>query len=115
MSSLIQKVGLDGKANPPLPPPAPLPPQLPACTSSLTLLLHLASQLSVLDKYEQALTEVNQLSHTQRADATPHASLMSLCNEPAVVAQQLLHIELVRTHLRQLCVVCHWLSHDLIL
>lgn len=56
-------------------------------------------QLSVLDKYEQALMEVNQLSQAQLVNATTHVSLMSLCDEPTLVAQQLLHIELVRhTH-----------------
>lgn len=76
----------------------------------------LIRRLTVLSQYEEALVKINATAAERLAalKAKPQASIqrdmLSICNDPFTVAQQLTHIELVRdvvfeTKLRSFSVV----------
>lgn len=62
----------------------------------------LIRRLTVLSQYEEALVKINATAAERLAalKAKPQASIqrdmLSICNDPFTVAQQLTHIELVR-------------------
>lgn len=62
----------------------------------------LIRRLTVLSQYEEALVKINATATERLAalKAKPQAAIqrdmMSICNDPFTVAQQLTHIELVR-------------------
>lgn len=63
----------------------------------------LIRKLTVLSQYEEALVKINATAAERLAalKAKPQAAIqrdmLSICNDPFTVAQQLTHIELVRT------------------
>lgn len=63
----------------------------------------LIRRLTVLSQYEEALVKINATAAERLAalKAKPQASIqrdmLSICNDPFTVAQQLTHIELVST------------------
>ena len=64
----------------------------------------LIRRLTVLSQYEEALVKINATAAERLTalKAKPQAAiqrdLLSICNDPFTVAQQLTHIELVRPH-----------------
>ena len=68
----------------------------------------LIRRLTVLSQYEEALVKINATAAERLTalKAKPQASIqrdmLSICNDPFTVAQQLTHIELVRNQLRLL-------------
>lgn len=67
----------------------------------------LIRRLTVLSQYEEALVKINATAAERLAalKAKPQASIqrdmLSICNDPFTVAQQLTHIELVRARCSQ--------------
>lgn len=59
------------------------------------LLVCFAIQLSVLDKYEHALAQVNDVALKRLADHEGVINILQVCEDPQVLAQQLCHVELV--------------------
>lgn len=74
---------------------SPLPPQ-ELRRSVGQLQSALVQKLSVLDKYEHVLGQVNAVAMDRLIDPTTQVNLLSVCEDPQVLAQQLTHIELVR-------------------
>lgn len=73
----------------------------------------LIRRLTVLSQYEEALVKINGTAAERLAalKAKPQAAIqrdmLSICNDPFTVAQQLTHIELVRSRYHVACVcVC---------
>ena len=59
----------------------------------------LVKKLSVLDKYEHSLSQVNAVAMERLIDPTTPVNIQLVCEDPAILAQQLTHIEMVRhTH-----------------
>ncbi len=56
----------------------------------------LVQKLSVLDKYEHVLSQVNAVAMDRLIDPTTQVNLLSVCEDPTILAQQLTHIEMVR-------------------
>ena len=56
----------------------------------------LVKKLSVLDKYEHILSQVNAVAMERLIDPKTQVNIQSVCDDPAILAQQLTHIELVR-------------------
>ena len=56
-------------------------------------------QLSVLDKYEHALAQVNDVAMKRLEDHEGQVNILSVCNDPQVLAQQLCHVELVSSEI----------------
>lgn len=52
-------------------------------------------QLSVLDKYEHVLAQVNSVALKRLEDHEGQINILEVCNDPHVLAQQLCHVELV--------------------
>lgn len=52
-------------------------------------------QLSVLDKYEHALVQVNAVALKRLADHDGQLNILQVCEDPYMLAQQLCHVELV--------------------
>lgn len=75
----------------------------------------LIRRLTVLSQYEEALVKINATAAERLAalKAKPQAAiqrdLLSICNDPFTVAQQLTHIELVRA--RYHVVIVSFFSH----
>ena len=55
----------------------------------------IAIQLSVLDKYEHVLAQVNSVALKRLEDHEGQINILEVCNDPHVLAQQLCHVELV--------------------
>jgi len=62
----------------------------------------LVKKLSILDKYEHILAQVNAVAMERLIDPKTQVNIQLVCDSPAVLAQQLTHIELVRKHSRGL-------------
>lgn len=83
----------------------------------------LIRRLTVQSQYEEALVKINATAAERLAavKAKPQASIqrdmLSICSDPFTVAQQLTHIELVRTRftpsIHWLTARCHSLSSPL--
>ena len=84
----------------------PIPPVLPTSAHTLPLMQELrmsvgqvqstlVKRLSVLDKYEHILSQVNAVAMERLIDPKTQVNIQSVCEEPASLAQQLTHIELV--------------------
>ncbi len=56
----------------------------------------LVKRLSVLDKYEHILAQVNAVAMERLIDPKTQVNIQAVCEDPAILAQQLTHIELVR-------------------
>ena len=56
----------------------------------------LVKKLSVLDKYEHILSQVNAVAMERLIDPTTQVNIQLVCEDPAILAQQLTHIEMVR-------------------
>ncbi len=56
----------------------------------------LVQKLSVLDKYEHVLSQVNAVAMDRLIDPNTQVNLLSVCDDPTTLAQQLTHIEMVR-------------------
>ena len=56
----------------------------------------LVKKLSILDKYEHILAQVNAVAMERLIDPKTQVNIQLVCDSPAVLAQQLTHIELVR-------------------
>ncbi|XP_064396126.1 ras-GEF domain-containing family member 1B-like [Halichondria panicea] len=56
----------------------------------------LVQKLSVLDKYEHVLSQVNAVAMDRLIDPTTQVNLLSVCEDPTILAQQLTHIEMER-------------------
>ena len=56
----------------------------------------LVKKLSILDKYEHVLAQVNAVTMERFADPKGQINILDMSSDPVVVAQQLTHIELVR-------------------
>lgn len=56
----------------------------------------LVKRLSILDKYEHILAQVNAVAMERLIDPKTQVNIQSVCEDPALLAQQLTHIELVR-------------------
>lgn len=73
----------------------------------------LIRRLTVLSQYEEALVKINATAAERLAalKAKPQAAIqrdmLSICNDPFTVAQQLTHIELVRDKVVQFAVCDH--------
>ena len=52
----------------------------------------------MLDKYEQALLEINRLCLELSVDPHGPPSILSLCDDSLLMARQLTHIEVVGCH-----------------
>lgn len=69
----------------------------------------LIRRLTVLSQYEEALVKINTTAAERLTalKAKPQAAIqrdmLSICNDPFTVAQQLTHIELVRENQSLLC------------
>lgn len=69
----------------------------------------LIRRLTVLSQYEEALGKINATAAERLTvlKAKPQAAiqrdLLSICNDPFTVAQQLTHIELVREAVLKIC------------
>ena len=55
-------------------------------------------RLSVLDKYEHILSQVNMVAMERLIDPKTQVNIQLVCEDPATLAQQLTHIELVSNH-----------------
>jgi len=55
----------------------------------------LVKRLSVLDKYEHILTQVNAVAMERLIDPKTQVNIQLVCDDPATLAQQLTHIEMV--------------------
>lgn len=55
----------------------------------------LVKRLSVLDKYEHILAQVNAVAMERLIDPKTQVNIQLLCDDPVLLAQQLTHIELV--------------------
>ena len=55
----------------------------------------LVKKLSILDKYEHILAEVNGVAMDRLVDPKTQVNIMEVCADPVVLAQQLTHIETV--------------------
>lgn len=51
--------------------------------------------MSVLDKYEHILAQVNAVAMDRLIDPKTQVNIQLVCEDPAILAQQLTHIELV--------------------
>lgn len=73
----------------------------------------LIRRLTVQSQYEEALVKINATAAERLAavkakpQATIQRDMLSICSDPFTVAQQLTHIELVRTLFRP---SIHWLT-----
>ena len=56
----------------------------------------LVKKLSVLDKYEHILSQVNAVAMERLIDPKTQVNIQLVCEDPAILAQQLTHIEMVR-------------------
>lgn len=61
----------------------------------MQMLMLLIVQLSVLDKYEHALAQVNAVAMKRLADHEGQVNILQVCEDPQVLAHQLCHVELV--------------------
>ena len=52
-------------------------------------------RLSVLDKYEHILSQVNAVAMERLIDPKTQVNMQLVCEDPVMLAQQLTHIELV--------------------
>lgn len=52
-------------------------------------------QLSVLDKYEHVLAKINGVAMERLVDHEGQLNILTVCEDPQVLAQQLCHVELV--------------------
>ena len=59
----------------------------------------LVKKLSILDKYEHVLAQVNAVSMERLIDPKTQVNIQEVCEHPTVLAQQLTHIEMVGHHL----------------
>lgn len=57
----------------------------------------MVKRLSVLDKYEHILSQVNAVAMERLIDPTTQVNIQQVCDDPALLAQQLTHIEMVRS------------------
>lgn len=55
----------------------------------------LVKKLSILDKYEHILAQVNAVAMERLIDPKTQVNIQLVCDSPAILAQQLTHIELV--------------------
>ena len=58
-------------------------------------------KLSILDKYEHILAQVNAVAMERLIDPKTQVNILDVCADPTVMAQQLTHIELVRERERE--------------
>ena len=56
----------------------------------------LVKKLSILDKYEHVLAQVNAVGMERLIDPKTQVNIQALCESPTILAQQLTHIELER-------------------
>ena len=56
----------------------------------------LVKKLSILDKYEHVLAQVNAVAMERLIDPKTQVNILDVCADPTVMAQQLTHIEMVR-------------------
>ena len=61
----------------------------------------LVKKLSILDKYEHVLAQVNAVAMERLIDPKTQVNILDVCADPVVMAQQLTHIELVRERERE--------------
>ena len=52
-------------------------------------------QLSVLDKYEHVLSQVNEVAMKRLKDHEDQVNILQVCEDPHLLAHQLCHVELV--------------------
>ena len=55
----------------------------------------LVKKLSILDKYEHVLAQVNAVAMERLIDPKTQVNILDICSDPVVMAQQLTHIEIV--------------------
>lgn len=58
----------------------------------------LVKRLSVLDKYEHILAQVNAVAMERLIDPKTQVNIQLICDDPVTLAQQLTHIELVKSY-----------------
>ena len=61
----------------------------------------LVKKLSILDKYEHVLAQVNAVAMERLIDPKTQVNILDVCSDPVVMAQQLTHIEMVRERERE--------------
>ena len=61
----------------------------------------LVKKLSILDKYEHVLAQVNAVAMERLIDPKTQVNILDVCADPVVMAQQLTHIETVRERERE--------------